>query len=257
VEGRLRNKVILVSGAAQGLGEACAERFAREGARLALIDVNADGLEGTRSGLEASGADVIAVAGDVSSAAGVEAFVAAAKEAHGRIDGVANVAGIIASAPLADHAEETWDHVFAVNVKSQFLMSKAVAPALRAAGGGSIVNVSSTYWEFGLAAMPGYCSSKAAITGLTKSLAVELGPDNVRVNAITPGSIEGPMNMKAQEHLPPEEREAAFQGLLAKQIIKRMAAPAEIANLILFLLSDEGSYMTGSVVAIDGGRSAG
>jgi 3-oxoacyl-[acyl-carrier protein] reductase len=245
---RLANKTALVTGAAQGFGRGIAETFAREGARVAVLDLD----EGrAREAAHAVGSNAIALAADVSRAADVDRAVAHAIGAFGRLDIVVNNAGVShRNQPMLDVSEEEFDRVFAVNVKSIYLFAKAAVPHFRERGGGCILNIGSTA---GIRPRPGlawYNASKGAVNLLSKSMAVELAPDRIRVNAIAPVAGETPLLATFMGEDTPERR-AAFRATIPWG---RLSTPQDIANAALFLCSDEAEMVTGSVLEVDGGR---
>ena len=247
--GRLAGKVALITGAAMGQGAAEARRFAEEDARVVVTDVLADGARDVAAEI---GDAAIAVALDVTDPEDWDAAVVAAVAAFGRVDVLVNNAGIgipprvMEEATLEDHRR-----TIAVNLDGVWLGMRAVLPAMRD-GGGSIVNISSIDGIVGVAGMTSYAASKFGVTGLTRSAALELGRYGIRVNSIHPGVIASPMVERA-----PAEVRARLDRLMAQQPIPRMGTPEEVANLALFLASDESSYCTGAQFVIDGGHIAG
>jgi 3-oxoacyl-[acyl-carrier protein] reductase len=245
---RLRDKTALITGAAQGFGLGIAETFAREGARVALLDLNGDAAKGAA---EKVGRGAIALACDVSKAPDVERAAKETIRQLGRIDIVVNNAGTShRNQPMLDVSEEEYDRVFAVNVKSIYLMAKATVPHFRERGGGVIVNIGSTA---GIRPRPGlawYNASKGAVNLLSKSMAVELAPDRIRVNCIAPVAGETPLLATFMGEDTPEKR-AAFKATIPWG---RFSTPQDIASAALFLCSDEAEMVTGAVLTVDGGR---
>lgn len=245
---RLQGKSAIVTGAGQGFGLAIARTFAREGARVACLDHNA---ETARSAAAAIGAGAIALTCDVSKRDSVEAACAEAIKAFGRVDIVVNNAGTShRNRPMLEVDEAEFDRVFAVNVKSIFLMAHALVPHMRANGGGVVINIGSTA---GLRPRPGltwYNATKGAVHLMSKSMAVELAPDKIRVCALAPVAGETPLlPMFLGEDTP--ERRAAFKATVP---LGRLSEPQDIANAALFLASDEAAFLTGVVMEVDGGR---
>jgi 3-oxoacyl-[acyl-carrier protein] reductase len=248
---RLQDKVTIVTGAASGFGEGIARLFAAEGARVAVADINDAGARRVAAEI---GPAAIAVRCDVTQRADIDALVAATRRAFGgRIDVVVNNAGWThRNGPLLDVDEATFDRVYAVNVKSIFHMVHAVVPLMRAQKGGVILNVGSTA---GIRPRPGltwYNGSKGAVNLLSKSLAAELGPDGIRVNAICPvmgvtGLLEQFMGMA--------DTPANRQKFLATIPLGRLSTPDDIARAALFLASDDAAFITGVEFPVDGGRS--
>ena len=247
---RLKDKVAIVTGAASGFGREIARVFAREGAKVALLDLNREGVEALASEI---GEAAIACRCDVTSRAEIDAAVSAAREAFGGIDVIVNNAGFShKNQPLLDVDEATFDKVFDVNVKSIYHMTQATLPLLREQGrGGVVLNIGSTA---GIRPRPGltwYNASKAAVNLLSKSMAVELAPDKVRVCAIAP-VIGNTALLETFMGLPdtPENR-AKFVGTIP---LGRMSEPEDIANAALYLASDEAALVSGVVLEVDGAR---
>ena len=245
---RLRNKTAIVTGAAQGFGYGIAETFIREGALVALLDLNEDG---ARRAAEALGPAAIPYRCDVADGADVARVAAEAITALGGLDILVNNAGTThRNKPMLEVDEEEYDRVFAVNVKSIYLFARAVLPVFRHRGHGVILNIGSTA---GVRPRPGlawYNASKGAVNLLSKSMAVELAPEKIRVNAIAPVAGETPLLASFMGEDTPEKR-AAFRASIPWG---RLSTPQDIANAALFLCSDEAEMVTGSVLAVDGGR---
>jgi 3alpha(or 20beta)-hydroxysteroid dehydrogenase len=245
---RLTGKVAIITGAARGMGASHARIFAREGAKLVLTDLNTAGGEALARDI---GEAAIFVAHDVTKPADWEKVVSRAVEAHGTVDILVNNAGILGPmAPTAELTEEGYQLVCAVNQHSVFHGMKAVLPAMVKAGRGSIVNISSIA---GMAANYGfpslaYVASKFAVRGMTKAAAIEYGKHNIRVNSVHPGFIQTPMMVEATD-------EAGGEAL-AEIPLGRIADPSEVSNLVLFLASDESSYITGAEHLVDAGMLA-
>lgn len=246
---RLANKTALVTGAASGFGAGIAETFAREGAKVALADINE---AGAKTVAESIGKDALPIACDVADGGSVKAAVKAACEAFGRLDIIVNNAGVShKNSPMLDIDEAEFDRVYAVNVKSIFQMAHAAVPVMRKQGGGVIINVTSTA---GLRPRPGltwYNGSKGAANVITKTMAVELAPDNIRVCGIAPvigqtALLETFMGMPDT----PENRQK-FLGTIP---LGRMSQPRDIANAALHLASDDSDFLTGLIMEVDGGR---
>ena len=244
----LEGKVALVTGAASGFGRGIVELFVKEGAKAAVVDLNGAGAETVATGL---GAAAIAVQCDVADGASVKNAVAKTLDAFGRVDIVINNAGIShKNRPMLEVDEAEYDRVFAVNVKSIYLMTQAVLPQMRRQGGGVMVNVGSTA---GIRPRPGltwYNASKGAVNLMSKSMAVELAPAGVRVNALNPVAGETPLLRSFMGEDTPEMR-AKF---LATIPLGRFSTPDDIAAAAVFLCSDEASMITGVAMEVDGGR---
>lgn len=254
---RFEGKVVVITGAAGGIGGATAARFAAEGARVVLVDLLGSVLDAVVSAVEAEGAEALAVQADVSRAVDVERYVAEAVRRFGGIDCFFNNAGIEGVvAPLTDYPEEIFDRVIGVNLKGIWLGLKYVAPAMRQRGGGAIVNTASTA---GLRATPqlvAYGASKHAVVGMTRTAARELAPHGIRVNAICPAPIETRMMRSLERGFGPDNPEEVHARNVAASALGRYGEPAEVAALVAFLCSSDASYITGGIYPIDGGRLA-
>jgi len=245
--GRLDGKVAIITGGARGIGAAEATRFVAEGAQVVVADVLDTEAEVVADGL---GADAIAAHLDVTDPASWKAAVASAIERFGHLDILVNNAGIVRVGLVESMEVEDFRAVMEVNLVGTFLGIQAVVPALRDAGGGSIVNTSSTAGFIGYAGLGAYGASKFGVRGLTKTAARELGSSGIRVNSIHPGGTDTPMVHSETFHLDPD---TAFVG----QPIARIGQPEEIAALAVFLASDESSYSTGAEFIADGGALSG
>ncbi|MFC5503939.1 glucose 1-dehydrogenase [Bosea massiliensis] len=245
---RLKGKTALITGAAQGFGFGIAETFVREGARVAVLDLNGDK---AKEAAQAIGRRAFAVTCDVAKGKSVEKAVARVIAKVGRLDIVVNNAGTThLNMPMTEVPEDVFDRVFAVNVKSIYLMAKATVPHFREHGGGVILNIGSTA---GVRPRPGltwYNGSKGAVNLLSKSMAVELAPDRIRVNAIAPVAGETPLLATFMGEDTPEKR-AQFRASIPWG---RLSTPQDMANAALYLCSDDAEMVTGTVLAVDGGR---
>ena len=253
---RLQSRVALITGAGQGIGEACAKRFAHEGARLMLIDLDEPKVEGVASALGAEGHEAAWMRADVSQKADVDATVAAAVARFGRIDILVNNAGITHAAEFLDLDEKDFDRVLAVNLKSMFLFSQAVARQMVRqkwddGTGGAIVNMSSVNAVLAIPNQVPYVISKGGINQLTKVAAIALAPHKIRVNAIGPGTILTELAKTAV--LGSDE---ARRKILSRSPLGRCGEPEEVASVAAFLASDDASYLTGQTIYPDGGRLA-
>ncbi|MGO4571593.1 SDR family oxidoreductase [Microvirga sp. 2TAF3] len=245
---RLEGKVALITGAGSGFGLGIAEKFAQEGAKVAIVDIKEDA---AKAAADKIGASAIGLAADVSKAADVKAAVKKALEAFGRLDIVVNNAGIShRNRPMLEVDEEEFDRVFAVNVKSIYLFAQAAVPQMREQGGGVFINVGSTA---GLRPRPGltwYNGTKGAVHTITKSMAVELAPNQIRVCALAPVAGETPLLATFMGEDTPQKREQFVNSIP----LGRFSKPEDIANAALYLASDEASMITGVVLEVDGGR---
>jgi NAD(P)-dependent dehydrogenase (short-subunit alcohol dehydrogenase family) len=254
--GRLDEKVALITGAAGGIGRVAAELFAREGARVVVADVVEDDGKSTVDAIRDAGGDAAFVKADVSDAAAAEAMVRFTLDTFGGLHVLYNNAGILPpdDAGTLDTPESTWERVMAVNLKGVWLGCKHALPHLRAAGGGSIVNLASMH---AFRTMPGsfpYAAAKGGVVSLTKSLAIDAGPARVRVNAICPGTIETRLTTDWIAAQP--DPAAAKKRFLAAIPLGRLGTPEDVAALALFLASDESSFLSGAALPLDGGRDA-
>jgi NAD(P)-dependent dehydrogenase (short-subunit alcohol dehydrogenase family) len=256
MSGRLEGRVALVTGAGSGIGRATAELFAAEGAAVAVVDLRADAAGDTAAKIVADGGTAVAITANVAVADEVDRAVEDAVRALGRLDVLYNNAGVPSSGSVADATEEDWDRCFAVNVKGTFLVSRAAVPHLDASGGGSIVNQGSVAALVGVPDFAAYCAAKGAVVALTRSMAVDLAPRRIRVNVICPGTVYTPLMEPMLRTRGGGDLDAGLAKTVTKYPIGRLGTPEEIARVALFLAGDEASFVTGSVLAADGGMTA-
>ena len=243
---RLRDRAAIVTGGARGIGRAIVLAFIREGAKLALADVDKDGLEVVKSEIEKERGEAIVIPCDITKSAEVVAMVNQVRKAFGRIDILVNNAGIIRRGTIETVTEEDWDQVIEVNLKGTFNCSRAVVGLMKRQGYGKIVNVSSIAGKMGdITSAPGYGPSKAGVDALTKTLARQLAPFGINVNAVSPHAIE--TEMSAQWSL--ERRKE----IIASIPLGRLGKPEDVAEAVLFLVSEEASFITGEILDVNGG----
>lgn len=251
---RLKNKVALVSGGATGVGGAASRLFASEGARVVVLDINASAAEATAQAIRAQGGDALCVVADVSQAAQVDAAVATALQHFGRIDVLFNHAGSIVVKPFLETTEDDWDHLMAVNVKSMYLVTRAVLPGMLAQGKGAIVCTSSISAVAGTPMEVLYDTTKGACHMFARAIAVEYRDRGIRCNAVCPGFVRTPHGMREVEALQKLGVDVSEAALAAAQ--GRMCEPEEVAAAALFLASDEASFVNGTHLFVDNGFTA-
>ena len=254
--GRMQGRVALVTGGGGGIGEATGRLFAEEGAAVVLLDASAEVAEAAATSIAASvdGARIAALGGDVTREEDARRAVDTAISRYGALHCLVNVAGVRVYQSLAAATPQDWQHILSVNVLGTAFCCKAAIPALRAAGGGSIVNVSSVYGVMGRKGMGQYDTTKAAVLGLTRALAVEEAPHGIRVNAVCPGSTITPYHIRRA--VDQGQTEAELRRRTANEnLLGRWAEPREIAHPILFLACEESSYITGATLMVDAGKS--
>jgi NAD(P)-dependent dehydrogenase (short-subunit alcohol dehydrogenase family) len=239
----LKGRVALVMGGTRGIGEAIVRRLAGAGARVATMARTAD---------EKAAGGVLVLKGDVSSQSDVERVVGEVVGRFGTIDVLVNCAGVVRRKPVLETTEEDWEFMHGVNVKGVFLACRTVAPVMRKAGRGRIVNITSIAAELALMNRAAYCASKAAVLQLTRCLALEWGPYGITVNAVGPGITETPLTRGYLEADPVRR-----QKMIDKTPLRRIGTPGDMAGAVLFLASDEAGYVTGRTIYVDGGWGIG
>jgi 3-oxoacyl-[acyl-carrier protein] reductase len=244
----LRGKRAIVTGAARGIGEAIAGEMGSLGAMVVLVDRDAAALEAARAALASRKVGARAFAGDVVDAAFVDRVVAEVERDLGGVDIAVNNAGVIRDGRVERISDEDWDAVLSVNLKGAFHLCRAVVPGMKARGGGKIVNIVSRAW-LGNRGQANYSASKGALVSLTRTLALELAEHNIQVNAVAPGFIDTPMTRALSDQV--RER------LISLQPGRRVGSAADVAAAVCFLASDRAGFITGQVLHVDGGKSAG
>lgn len=243
-----KNRVVVITGAGQGIGAAIARRFADQGARLALVDVNAEHLHQLTTSLEDSGCETLSIIADVASKEQVLQLVEQVLEKFGVIDVLVNNAGIIRDNLISNISEQDWDQVLDVNLKGAFLCCQAVFPTFKKQRSGKIVNIVSRAW-LGSIGQANYTASKGGLVSLTRSLSLEFARFQVNVNAVAPGAIDSPMT----QGMSAEGRER----LIRMQPTGKMGKVEDIAAAVAFLASADAEFITGQVLHVDGGKSCG
>ncbi len=242
---RLKDKIAVITGSGKGLGEAMARLFSREGAKIVVFDIDAEAGRDTVEQIRDGAGEAIFVRGDVSSLDDATRVIREAVNAYSRVDILVNNAAVHVDKNVADTTEAEWDYLLGVNLKGYFLCSKAAIPQMRRQGGGNIICISSISGLVGQVNQAAYNASKHGIIGLVRCMAYDHAKENIRANAICPGVMNTPLLASvAEEHIAPYRK---------SNLLERFAEPIEVANVALFLASDESSHVTGSVMAVDGG----
>ncbi|QCK88579.1 SDR family oxidoreductase [Phreatobacter aquaticus] len=252
---RLKDKVAIITGGGSGIGRAAALLFAAEGAKLCLVDRDEAGVNETAAAIVAKGGVAITRVSDVGEVGSADRDAAAALDQFGRIDALYCGAGFSVGGTVLTTKPEDWEAVFRANVGGTWLWARAVAPAMKAQGGGSIVTTASQLALAGGSGNVAYIAAKGAILSLTRTMAVDFAPDRIRVNAVVPGAIDTPMLQRSFRRK--ADPEAAKQASISRHPLGRLGRPEEVAEAILFLASDAASFTTGTTLAVDGGWLAG
>jgi len=254
---KMEGKIALVTGGGNGIGQAACLEFARQGAKVMVVDIDAGAAEGTARSIREMGGEAQAFRADVSQSSQVQAYVEHTVATFGRIDAFFNNAGIEGViTPLAEYSEELWDKVMDVNLKGSFLGLRYVLPVMIAQKKGAIVNTASVAGTVGAPGMAAYSASKHAIIGLTRTAAGEVGKQGVRVNAVCPGPINTRMIHSLEAMINPDDPASVAKFNTSRNPMGRYGEPEEIARVVVFLASDEADYVNGVAWLIDGGRTA-
>ena len=243
--GASENKIAIVTGGAGGIGSAIVQRLTREGAKIAIADIDGQAAQERAAAVIATKGDALAIVADVTNKQSVEQMVNATKDRWGRIDILVNVAGGADRKPVVDMTAQDWDHIVDMNLKSVFLCSQAVLPTMLKQKYGKIVNISSIYGFTGNATRSSYAAAKAGVATFTKSLALEVVHDGINVNAVAPGRITTP---RVRSHY----SDQAWAEAVAQIPMGRTGTPEEIASAVLFLVTDENKYITGQTIHVNG-----
>jgi NAD(P)-dependent dehydrogenase (short-subunit alcohol dehydrogenase family) len=254
---RFEDKVVVVTGAGSGIGRACAASFAAEGAKIVVVDVNPSAAEAVVEQIEAAGGQAVAVVADVSKAADAQKIAQEAAARFGGIDCLVNNAGIQTYGTVVDTDEETWDRTLNINLKGVFLVSKYCIPEIAKRGGGAVVNMGSVQGIRTQRNVAAYTATKGAILAMTRTMALDHAAQNIRVNAVAPGSVDTPMLRWAAGLFEPDDPDSAIEQWMALHPLGRVARSDEIAQVVLFLASEQASFVTGATIVVDGGLSIG
>ncbi len=246
---RFKEKSVIVTGGASGIGRAIAEQFAQEGATVIVADIDRESTQDTVEAISARGGRALPVNVDVSNPGSVQQMIDTTVDANGRLDVIVNSAAVPSVSKIIDISFETWNKVLNINLTGTFLCAQAAARCMVDAGGGRIINLASVNGQRAITGRGAYTAAKGGVIMLTKIMAAELGPENITVNAVAPGPVDTPM---VKEMHSASTREAWYRALP----IKRYAQPDEVANATLFLASSEAGYITGHILNVDGGFDA-
>lgn len=247
----LGEKVCLITGGAQGIGEACARLFLEQGAKVVIVDIQSERGQSLASQLQQQGHEILFIASDIGNKVEVDAVIKQVIAQHGRLDVLVSNAGIFKAAPFLEVSESDFDEVLRVNLKGAFLMGQAAARVMKDQGGGAIVHMSSVNGVLAIPEIASYNVSKGGLNQLTRAMALALADDGIRVNAVAPGTIATELASKAVL-----TSEDARNKILGRTPMKRLGDPSEVAHVVAFLASDAASYITGEVITVDGGRMA-
>jgi NAD(P)-dependent dehydrogenase (short-subunit alcohol dehydrogenase family) len=249
--GRLDSRVAIVTGAAMGIGKAAADALARDGAKVAIADINDETGQATVKEIEGAGGTAFFQHTDVGESSDVERLVETAVKRYGRLDILVNNAGVAIPGSVVEMSEENWLRTLNINLTSVWRGMKYAIPHMQLHGGGSIINVSSVQSLVGFKGWSAYAASKGGINGLTQQAAIDYAPYKIRINAIAPGTIMTPMNERIFEAA--QDKEALINEWNSLHPLGRFGQPYEVGNLIAFLASDDASFITGEIIRVDGG----
>jgi meso-butanediol dehydrogenase/(S,S)-butanediol dehydrogenase/diacetyl reductase len=247
---RLAGKVAIVTGSGSGIGRAIAELFSKEGAKVAIVERNEASGNQTAETIHAQGGEAVFIKADVAKSADVRSAVESTIERFGRLDILVNNAAIQTLAKLVDTTEEVWDQIHSVNLKGVFFGCKFSIPEMLRVGGGSIINIASVLGLVGDPDLAAYCAAKGGVIALTRAAALTYGPEGIRVNCVCPGDVETPLVQSYFDKDP--DAEQLRRTVYSKYALRRIATPEEIAKAVLFLASDESSFVSGSTMVVDG-----
>jgi len=242
---RLKDKIAIITGGGRGIGESTAKKFAKEGAKVVIVDLNQDDINRTLEDIKADGGEAIGMLVNVTNSEEVDKMISDTVSHYGRVDVIVNNAGITADNTLVKMTESEWDRVINVNLKGVYLCGQAAAKVMVEQGSGVILNATSVVGLYGNFGQTNYAATKWGVIGMTKTWAKELGKKGVRVNAVAPGFILTPMTEKMPDKV--------LDMMKDKAPLKRLGTPEDIANAYAFLASDEASFVTGSVLEVTGG----
>jgi NAD(P)-dependent dehydrogenase (short-subunit alcohol dehydrogenase family) len=248
---RLQGKVAMVTGAGGGIGAGIAQRFAREGARVGVLDLRVEGCQEVVDAIRTAGGEALALGADVGDEAQVEAAIAGVRESFGSVDVLVNNAAVMPSGRIHETSPDDFDRCLRVNLRGAYLMSRGVIPEMLARGAGSIIHMASVTGILGLPGIAAYSATKAGLIGLARAMSTDYARHGIRVNTVSPGTIDSPMLLNfLEEQSNPEYFRHAFDDM---HPIGRVGTIEEVANVFVFLASDEASFVTGANYEVDGG----
>ena len=250
---KLEEQVVIVTGAGQGIGLGIAQAFARAGTAVVVNDINAETSEAAAQSILTAGGRAVAAPADIAVREGVIAMCDAAVAAFGKITTLVNNAGWFAFTPFLEQTPEAWQHTLDVDLSGIFHCTQVAVPHMIAAGGGSVVNITSVHATATIPGTVAYAAAKTGVVGMTRTLALELGRHNIRVNCVSPGAISTDALKRYFDSLPPEQREKEQAHMLGFQALPFFGTAEDVAELVLFLCDDRARYITGAEMLIDGG----